>query len=197
MDRDDAEQRVRQARDEAPRFGSGPLLATFTVRHRRGLDERKVGRAADEQPLGAADVLGAGPRLLSEHLVTRPKVRHTGTHRLHDARHVDARDVALRLPPAGCRADDVWLAAQQVPVERVQGCGVDPHEDLSVGWDRGRRVHGLALHFDIIDNKFWIQYDGMDYPVVEELEAAGVPKEDIVLAFHEPEIRKLTGYAIG
>jgi hypothetical protein len=77
----------------------------------------------------------------------------------------------------------------------------DPEKDhysvLHVGWDRGRRIHGLALHFDIIDNKFWIQYDGMDYPVVEELEAAGVPKEDIVLAFHEPEIRKLTGYAVG
>jgi hypothetical protein len=25
----------------------------------------------------------------------------------------------------------------------------------------------------------------------------GVPKEDIVLAFHEPEIRPLTGFGIG
>ncbi|PPH15636.1 hypothetical protein C5C99_16535 [Rathayibacter sp. AY1C4] len=47
MDRDDAEQRVRQARDEAPRFGSGPLLATFTVRHRRGLDVAFVLDGAD------------------------------------------------------------------------------------------------------------------------------------------------------
>ncbi|PPF14765.1 hypothetical protein GTU71_11015 [Rathayibacter sp. VKM Ac-2762] len=47
MDKDDAEQRVRQARDEAPRFGSGPLLATFTVRHRRGLDVAFVLDGAD------------------------------------------------------------------------------------------------------------------------------------------------------
>ena len=77
----------------------------------------------------------------------------------------------------------------------------DPEKDhysvIHVGWDRGRRIHGTVLHFDIIDNKFWVQYDGTDAPVVEELEAAGVPKEDIVLAFHEPEVRKLTGYAVG
>ena len=40
------------------------------------------------------------------------------------------------------------------------------------------------MHFDIIDGKFWIQYDGTDRPVVAELEAAGVPREDIVLAWH-------------
>ncbi len=66
-----------------------------------------------------------------------------------------------------------------------------------VGWDRGRRIHGIVLHFDIIDGKFWVQYDGTDRPVVDELEAAGVPKEDIVLAFHAPEVRKHTGFAVG
>ena len=33
-------------------------------------------------------------------------------------------------------------------------------------------------------------------PVTEELIQAGVPKEDIVLGFHEPEIRPYTGFAV-
>ena len=68
---------------------------------------------------------------------------------------------------------------------------------MQVGWDGARRVHGSVIHFDIIDGKFWIQYDGTDRPVVDELEEAGVPKDDIVLAFQPPERRPHTGYAVG
>jgi XisI protein len=78
---------------------------------------------------------------------------------------------------------------------------IDPENDhyelIFVGWDRHRRVHGPVLHLDIIDGKIWIQHDGTDRPVALELEAAGVPKEDIVLAFHPREDRELTGYAVG
>jgi XisI protein len=73
----------------------------------------------------------------------------------------------------------------------------DHYELIYVGWDRHRRIHGPVLHLDIIDGKIWIQHDGTDRPVALELEAAGVPKEDIVLAFHPREDRKLTGYAVG
>ena len=37
----------------------------------------------------------------------------------------------------------------------------------------------------------------IDRPIATELLAAGVPKEDIVLAWHPPEVRKHTGYAVG
>jgi hypothetical protein len=78
---------------------------------------------------------------------------------------------------------------------------VDPDRDhfqlLNVGWDGDRRVHGTVLHLDLIDGKIWVQHDGTDRPVVEALEAAGVPKEDIVLAWHPPYLRELTGYAVG
>jgi len=83
---------------------------------------------------------------------------------------------------------------------RTEGV-IDPDLDhfqiSNVGWDRGRRVHGVVLHFDIIDGKFWIQYDGTDRPVAQQLVAAGVPKEDIVLAWHPSDVRPLTGYAVG
>jgi hypothetical protein len=84
-----------------------------------------------------------------------------------------------------------------IRTEGVIDSALDHYQVDHVGWDGRRRVHGVVLHFDIIDGKFWIQYDGTDRPVVQELEAAGVPKEDIVLAFHSPETRKLTGYAVG
>lgn len=65
---------------------------------------------------------------------------------------------------------------------------------INVGWDR-RRVHGCLVHIDIIDGKVWIQRDGTEEGIATELEAAGVPKDHIVLAFRSPEVRKHTGYA--
>jgi hypothetical protein len=35
------------------------------------------------------------------------------------------------------------------------------------------------------------------YRHAEELLAAGIPREDIVLAFHPAELRHLTGFAVG
>jgi hypothetical protein len=78
---------------------------------------------------------------------------------------------------------------------------VDPERDhyevMHVGWDGVRRVHGCVIHVDIIDGKVWVQYDGTNRPVAEELVAAGIPKEDIVLGFHPAKVRPHTGFAVG
>jgi XisI protein len=66
---------------------------------------------------------------------------------------------------------------------------------MAVGWDKGR-VHGCVVHVDIIDGKFWIQRDGTEHGIAAELEAAGVPKEHIVLAFKSLDVRPYTGYAV-
>src|SRR5690349_7204858 len=70
---------------------------------------------------------------------------------------------------------------------------VDPEKDhyevMHVGWDNERRVHGSVIHLDIIDGKVWIQYDGTNRPVAEELLAAGIPRDDIVLGFHPARLR--------
>ncbi len=42
----------------------------------------------------------------------------------------------------------------------------------------------------------WIQYDGTNRPVADELLAAGIPREDIVLGFHPAELRPLTDFAV-
>ncbi len=66
---------------------------------------------------------------------------------------------------------------------------------MSVGWQGGRRVHGSAVHLDIIDGKVWIQHDGTNRPVADELLAAGIPRDDIVLGFQPPDLRKFTDFA--
>lgn len=73
----------------------------------------------------------------------------------------------------------------------------DHYEVMNVGWDKHRRIHGCVIHCDLIGDKIWIQHDGTDRPVAEELIQAGVPKEDIVLGFHSKEVRPFTEFAVG
>lgn len=68
---------------------------------------------------------------------------------------------------------------------------------LTTGTDEdGRHVHDCVFHVDLIGGKFWVQHDATDRPIALELEAAGVPKERIVLGFREPKVRPYTGYAV-
>lgn len=68
---------------------------------------------------------------------------------------------------------------------------------MSVGWEgRIRRIHGCLAHLDIINGKVWIQRDGTEDGIGYELEAAGIPKSDIVPAFHSESARAHTGYAV-
>ncbi len=71
------------------------------------------------------------------------------------------------------------------------------YEVLRIGWDGVRRVHGSIIHIDIIDDKIWIQYDGTSRPIADELLAAGIPKESIVLAFYPADERGYTEFATG
>src|ERR1700681_4345114 len=84
----------------------------------------------------------------------------------------------------------------EIDTEAVIDRDGDHYEVMNVGWDGVRRVHGSVIHIDIIGGKVWVQYDGTSRPVAEELVAAGIPREDIVLAFHPAELRQLTGYGV-
>jgi uncharacterized iron-regulated membrane protein len=71
------------------------------------------------------------------------------------------------------------------------------YEVMQVGWNGERRVHGSIIHIDIRDGKVWIEYNGTDARLAEELVAAGIPRHDIVLGFHPKELRSLSGFAAG
>lgn len=71
------------------------------------------------------------------------------------------------------------------------------YEVMHVGWDGDRRVHGSVIHLDIIGKKIWVQHDGTSPGIAMELVEAGIPREDIVLAFHPAYVRQHTGFAVG
>ncbi len=76
----------------------------------------------------------------------------------------------------------------------------DPKHDrymvISMGWDDVRRIHGCLLHVEVLHEKVWIQRDSTEDGIALELERAGIPKTQIVLGFHEHDVRQYTGYAI-
>ena len=67
---------------------------------------------------------------------------------------------------------------------------------LYVGWESQRRVYGCVLHLDIKNDKIWIQHNGTEANIADELMAKGVPAQDIVLGFHSPYKRQFTDFAV-
>jgi|SRR4028118_2212243 hypothetical protein len=67
---------------------------------------------------------------------------------------------------------------------------------LSLGWSKGRRIHHCVMHIDIIDGQVWIQANNTDRLIAEELVAAGIPPEAIVLGLQPPEVRRYTAYGV-
>lgn len=57
------------------------------------------------------------------------------------------------------------------------------------GWENGKRVKFITLYLRLKDDKFWIEQDLTETGIATELLREGVPSKDIVLAFHEPEMR--------
>ena len=86
-------------------------------------------------------------------------------------------------------------ARGEVQIEVVFDESNDHYELVYAGWNGPYRIHGSVIHIDIRDGKVWIQYDGTEDGVAEELVKAGIPRDRIVLAFKPPEVRKYTDFA--
>jgi hypothetical protein len=87
-------------------------------------------------------------------------------------------------------------ARGEVQVEVIFDEANDHYELIYAGWNGPYRIHGSVVHIDIRQEKIWIQYDGTEGGIAEELVTAGVPRDRIVLAFKPPEIRPHTGFAV-
>ena len=70
------------------------------------------------------------------------------------------------------------------------------YQILNAGWRDLERTYGISIHIDIKDDKIWIQRNATDLLIAEMLVEKGIPKEDIVLAFHPPYKRLYTGFAV-
>lgn len=98
------------------------------------------------------------------------------------------------------------LTTQATEMEQQPVLGVDTeliideaHDNYMlspVGWSPQGRVRGATLYVRIRNGKFWIEEDWTEEGIATHLLAAGVPKEDIVLAFHAPEVRPYTEFAV-
>jgi hypothetical protein len=78
----------------------------------------------------------------------------------------------------------------------VFDCVGDHYLLITLGRERGRRVHSCLIHVDIVDGKFWIQHDDTEEGVATDLLNAGVPKEHIVLGFRSAKMRKYSEFAV-
>ncbi|MGH9752667.1 MAG: XisI protein [Blastocatellia bacterium] len=66
---------------------------------------------------------------------------------------------------------------------------------LNLGWSKGERLNSPTIHVRLKDGKIWIEEDWTDIGIANQLLEAGVPREDIVLALHAPEMRQYTEFA--
>ncbi len=77
---------------------------------------------------------------------------------------------------------------------------LDEEQDCYVladlGWTQTGRVAATPVFLRLRDGKIWVEVDMLEEGITKDLLAAGVPKEDIVLAFHHPEMRPLTDFAV-
>ena len=67
---------------------------------------------------------------------------------------------------------------------------------LNVGWQNGERVKSISVHVRIKNEKIYIEEDWTEEGIATDLLREGVATEDIVLAFYDPQTRKLTEFAV-
>jgi hypothetical protein len=58
---------------------------------------------------------------------------------------------------------------------------------IDVGWLAFGRQHAMPIHIRLKDGKVWVEWDGTDQEIVQQLIDAGVEENDIVLGFEKPE----------
>jgi len=59
----------------------------------------------------------------------------------------------------------------------------DRYALMQVGWDRGRRISGDIVYLTLQDRKIYVEYDGLEHGIADELIEQGVLPEDCILAF--------------
>ncbi len=66
---------------------------------------------------------------------------------------------------------------------------------VTLGWEGVQHHYSVVAHLEIANGKILIQEDNTEEGIATDLEAAGVPKDRIVLGFRHPTLRPFTQYA--
>lgn len=72
----------------------------------------------------------------------------------------------------------------------------DHYQWFNVGWQGLNRIYHCIIHFDIKDEKIWLQQNSTDQNPAEELVKKGVPRTDIILGLQAPYKRPYTDYGV-
>jgi XisI protein len=91
-------------------------------------------------------------------------------------------------------SDDV--KDDNVEVQLILDTEHDHYQWMNVGWQQLNRIYRCVMHFDIKDDKIWLQQNLTDQNPAEALVAMGVPREDIVLGLQAPYKREYTDYGV-
>ncbi|MGB3512872.1 MAG: XisI protein, partial [Microcoleaceae cyanobacterium] len=67
---------------------------------------------------------------------------------------------------------------------------------IEIGWHHSKRIYGTLIHIDIIDQKIWIQQDGTEEGIANELVNLGISPQQIVLGYKTLERRQITDFAV-
>ncbi|MDB9540218.1 XisI protein [Anabaenopsis tanganyikae CS-531] len=86
---------------------------------------------------------------------------------------------------------------QEIETQLISDTQNHHYQLVHVGWKNQRRVYGCIVHLDIKDGKIWVQHNGTENEIGEDLVKLGIPKQDIVIGFHSPFKRQFTDYAVG
>lgn len=66
---------------------------------------------------------------------------------------------------------------------------------LKAGWVGDRRIYYPVFHFDIKDEKIWVQENTTNVELDKDLEEMGISKQEIVVGFHHPLMREHSEFA--
>ncbi|MGD1858767.1 MAG: XisI protein [Leptolyngbyaceae cyanobacterium] len=67
---------------------------------------------------------------------------------------------------------------------------------MLMGWDKDERIKSVMIHIRLKDGKIWIEEDWTEDGVATDLLDKGISKEEVVLAFHPPQVRQYTEFAL-
>lgn len=90
--------------------------------------------------------------------------------------------------------------ASNAPQDRIEEClAFDEIRDhyfwFHNGWNGKHRIQELMVYLRIRDSKIWVEEDRTKQGIVNDLLAAGIPHEEIVLGFQHPSKRQFTEFA--
>jgi len=83
-----------------------------------------------------------------------------------------------------------------IEVETIFNEENDHYELMHTGWTGAYRVHGSVIHIDIRGGKVWLEHDGTDANIAEQLVQAGIPRDQIVLGYKSSDMRVHSNFAV-